>query len=77
MAIDALNHGYKIADMCRKYKIPRSSLKDHYEKRTKNRKMDLKIILNKDNEEKLVEGVFMIVGAISCVASVFFMESLL
>ena len=55
LAIDALDQGYKMADVSGKYEIPRSSLRDHYEGRTRNRKMDPKIILSKEEEDKLVE----------------------
>ena len=48
LAIDALDQGYKMADVSRKYEIPRSSLRDHYEGRTRNRKMVPKTILSKE-----------------------------
>ena len=35
MAIDGLNQGYSMTDVYKKYRIPRSSLRDHYEGRTK------------------------------------------
>ena len=43
-----------MADVSRKYKIPISSLRDHYEGRIRNRKMNPKTILNKEEEDKLV-----------------------
>ena len=46
-----------MAEVSRKYEIPRSSLRDHYEGRTTNRKMGPKTILSKEEEEKLVEYI--------------------
>ena len=61
MAIDALNQCYKMADVCKKYEISRSFLKDHYEGRTRNRNMDRKTILTKDNEDKLIRYIELMV----------------
>ena len=50
-----------MVDVCKKYRIPRSSLKEHYEGRTKGRKMGPKIILTKEEEAKLVEYIELMV----------------
>ena len=61
LAIDALDQGYKMAEVSRKYEIPRSSLRDNFEGRTRNRKMGPKTILSKEEEEKLVEYIELMV----------------
>ena len=55
MAIDGLDKGYKMIEVCSKYAISRSLLKDHYAHRTRQRKVGSKIVLTKDKEEKLVD----------------------
>ena len=50
-----------MADVYRKYEIPRSSLRDHYEGKTRIRKMGPKTILTKDEEDKLVEYIELMV----------------
>ena len=55
MAIDGVDQGYIMADVCKSYRILRSSLKDDYEGRTRRKKIDPLIVLIKDKEEKLVE----------------------
>ena len=61
MAIDGLDQGFSMADVCKKYKISRSSLRDHYEGRTKKRKMGPKTTLTKEKEDKLVEYIELMV----------------
>ena len=53
-AIKALDSRYTMKECCQAFNIPRSSLRDHYNGRIKGRKMGLKGILTKDEEEKLV-----------------------
>ena len=61
LAIDALDQGYKMVEVSRKYEIPKPSLRDHYEGRTRNRKRGPKTILSKEEEEKLVEYIELMV----------------
>ena len=61
MAIDGLDQGFSMAEVSRKYKIPRSFLRNHYEHRTKGRKMEPKTILIKEDEGKLVEYIELMV----------------
>ena len=61
MAIDGLDQGFNTAEVSRKYKIPRSSLRDHYEGKTKGRKKGPKTILTKEEEDKLVEYIELMV----------------
>ena len=60
LAIDSFDQGYKMANVSRKYEIPRSSLRDHYKGKTRNRKMGPKTILSKE-EDKLVEYIELMV----------------
>ena len=61
IAMNALDQGYKMVDVCMKYEIPKSSLRYHYEGRTRNRKMVPKTILSKEEESKLVEYIELMV----------------
>ena len=54
MAIDALDSGYNMSQVSRHFQIPRSSLRDHYEGRTKSRKLGPQAVLTKVEEEQLV-----------------------
>ena len=54
LAIKALNEGYKMSEVCKKYKISRSSLRDHVVGRTKGRKMGPKTILSQKEEQNYV-----------------------
>ena len=55
LAIERIDQGYTMAEVSRKYKIPRSSLGDHIMERTKGRKMGPKTILSQEEEMKLCE----------------------
>ena len=57
MAIKGLDQGYKISEVCEKYNIPRSSLKDHIVGISKGRKLDSKTILSMDKEVKLCDYI--------------------
>ena len=57
LAIEGLDQGWKMSEVCEKYKIPRSSLRDHVVGRSRGRKMGPKTILTKDEEEKLCEYI--------------------
>ena len=50
-----------MADVSRKYRIPRNFLNDHYEGRTSKRKMGPPTILTKKEENKLVEYIELMV----------------
>ena len=54
LAIDALDSGYNISQVSRHFQIPRSSLRDHYEERTKSRKLGPQDVLTTAEEEQLV-----------------------
>ena len=57
LAIEGLGQGWKMSEVCEKYNIPRSSLRDHVVGRSRDRKMGPKTILTKDEEEKLCEYI--------------------
>ena len=61
MAMDGLDEGYNMAEVSKKYRIPRSSLRDYYESKTKGRKMEPKTILTKEEKDKLVEYIKLMV----------------
>ena len=50
LAIDALDNGYKFSEVCMKYEIPRSSLRDHYVEITKSTKIGPKGVLTMEEE---------------------------
>ena len=54
LAIDALDIRYPMSQVCKKYGIPRSSLRDHYVGKRKSRKSRLPGILTTAKEEELV-----------------------
>ena len=61
LAIEGLDEGYKISEVCKRYNIHRSSLKDHVVGRCRGRKMGPKIVLSMDEEEKLCEYIELMV----------------
>ena len=56
-AINALECGYKLHEVCEAFNIRRFTLKEHYNGDNKKRKMSPKSILTKEEEEKLVQYV--------------------
>ena len=54
LAIDALDSGYNMSQVSRHFQIPRSSLRDHYEGRTKSRKSGPQGVLTTVEEQQLV-----------------------
>ena len=52
-----LDCGYKMHEVCEAFTIPRSALRNHYNGRIKERKMEPRAILTKEEEDKLVEYV--------------------
>ena len=61
LAIEGVDQGYSMAEVCRKYRIPKSSLRDHIVGRTRGRKMRPKTILSQEEEEKLCEYIDLMV----------------
>ena len=61
MAIERFDEGYKISEVCEKYNIPRSLLRDHIVDRSKGKKMGPKTILSMDEEEKLCDYIELMV----------------
>ena len=61
LAIQGLDDGYNMAEVSRKYKIPRSSIRDYYEGRTIQRKLEPKTILTNEEELQLVEYMHLMV----------------
>ena len=61
MAIDRLDERYEMGEVCFKYGISRFSLRDHYESRIRQKKMGPRIVITKDEEEKLVECIELMV----------------
>ena len=57
LAIEALDEGYKISEVSRKYKISRSFLKDHLVGRSRGRKMGPKTLLRNDEEQKICDYI--------------------
>ena len=55
LAIDALDTGYPMSQVCKKYEIPRSSLRDHYVAKRKSRKSGPPGIFIIAEEEELVQ----------------------
>ena len=60
-AIEALDQGHKMSEVCLKYGIPRSSLRDHVEGRTRTRRMGPNTILTQEEECQLVDYIQMMV----------------
>ena len=56
-AINLLDCGYKMHEVCEALNILRSPLRDHYNGRIKGRKMGPKSILTKEEEDKVVDYV--------------------
>ena len=56
-AINVLDCGYKIHEVCQAFNICRTILRDHYNGRIKERKMGSKFVLTKKEEDKLVDYV--------------------
>ena len=54
LAIDALDSGYPLSQVCKKYGIPRSGLRDHYIGKRESRKSGPQGVLIPAEEEKLV-----------------------
>ena len=52
--MEELDAGHRMGQICKKYSIPRSSLRDHYVGKTKSRKIGLVGILTMEEENKLV-----------------------
>ena len=61
LAIQGLDDGYNMAEVSKKYKIPRSFIKDHYEGRTIQRKLGPKTIFTNEEELQLVEYMHLMV----------------
>ena len=61
MAIEGLDQGYKIAKVNNKYGISRSSLGDHNEGKTSQKKIGPKIVLPKNKKDKLVKYIELLV----------------
>ena len=61
MAIEGLDEGYKISEVCKKYNIHRSSLRHHVVGKCRGRKMDQKIMLSIDEEAKSCEYIELMV----------------
>ena len=62
LAIEGLGQGYKIFEVCEKYNIPRSSLRDHFLGKSRGRKMGPKTVLSTKEEEKLCEYIDLMVN---------------
>ena len=54
LTIDALDSVYNMNQVSRNFQIPRSSLRDHYEGKTKSRKLGRQGVLTIAEEEPLV-----------------------
>ena len=54
-AFEALDNGYKMKDVCQKYGIPSSSLRDYYLDKRKCRKLGAAAFLIKDEKAELVQ----------------------
>ena len=54
LAMDTLDTGYPMSQVCKKYGIPRSSLRDHYVGKRKSRKSGPAGVLTTAEEEELV-----------------------
>ena len=54
LAIEALDSGYSMREVCEAFSIPRTSLRDHYNGRLRSRKMGPPSILTKVEQDKLV-----------------------
>jgi hypothetical protein len=54
-ALDALDDGHKMAEVSKHYKIPRTSLRDHANGKTKCRKYGAKGVLTKEEEKYLCQ----------------------
>ena len=61
LATEGLDQGYKLSQVCAKYGIPRSSLRDHLVGRSRGRKMGPKIVLFIEEENDLVEYIHLMV----------------
>ena len=61
LAIEGLDEGYKINEVCKKYNIPRSLLRDDVVGKCRRRKMGPKTVLSMDEEEKLCEYIKLMV----------------
>ena len=61
LAMEGLDEGYKMNEVCKKYNMPRSSLRDHQIGRSRGRKMGPKTILTKDEEIKLCHYIDLMV----------------
>ena len=62
LAIEGLDQGYKISEVCEKYNIPRSSLRDHFLGKSRGRKMGPKTVLSAEQEEKLCDYIDLMVN---------------
>ena len=51
LAIEGLDQGYKLSEVSTKYGILRSSIRDHIEGKTKQRKIGSKIILTQKDKD--------------------------
>ena len=61
LAIEALDHAHKLNEVCQKYGIPRSSLRDHVKGRTKTRKMGPNTILTQEEKCQFIDYIQMMV----------------
>ena len=62
LAIEGLDQGYKIFEVCEKYNIPRSSLRDHFLGKSRGRKMGPKTVLSAQEEEKVCDYINLMVN---------------
>ena len=61
LAIEGLDQGYKFSQVCAKYGIPRSPLRDYLVGRSRGRKMGPKTILSIEEEKDIVEYIHLMV----------------
>ena len=62
LAIEGLDQGFKIFEVCEKYNIPRSSLSDYFLGKSRGRKMGPKTVLLAEEEEKLCNYIDLMVN---------------
>ena len=61
MAIEALDEIYKLFEVSTKYKIPKTSIRDHLVGRSTGRKMDPRTVLSNDEKQKLCHYISLMV----------------